>query len=258
MGINRNGEKKIGVLSIREISLIAILIVFALVALVVLYHTFTPLLNGPTDMGEEYSLITHTISKLGRLENQPLGTWVLWSLAMICFGLSFLVIIQKFTLYMQEINLSYAISAFEKRCLLLGWFCFRIGAIAVIVVGFFPLSSSNGIYTLVPHKIIVSFMAFMVLGWFLLFIPMVNFAKRITKGLIPFAVQYAFGAFLIGASLYWLFETPKEGLNPDAVYLMWGFWSFVLAEWLTLLTLLIYGLTLFWLLLTAKPVTTQE
>jgi hypothetical protein len=209
-------------------------------------------------MWKEYRFITHTISKLGRLENQPLGTWILWSMAMICFGASFLLIIQKFSCYMQEINAVYAISSFEKRCQWLGWLCFRIGAVAVIIVGFFPLSSSNGIYTVVPHKIVVSFMSFMVLGWLILCVSMMNLTRRIQNGFLPFTLQYIFGAIIIAASVYWVVSTPKEGLNPDDVYLMWGFWSFVLAEWLTLLTLLFYGLTLFWLLLIAKPVPKQR
>ena len=253
MQINKTGEKRIGYLTIKEIVLITGLISFALLSLLILYYTFTPLLGGSTDMWKDYRFITHTISKLGRLENQPLGTWVLWSLAMICFGVSFLLIIQKFNKYMQDINSRETIGFSEKYCQKIGWLCFRIGAIAVIIVGFFPLSSSNGIYTVVPHKIVVSFMAFMVLGWLILFVPMINFTRRIQKALIPFTIQYIFGALLIIASVYWVFETPKGGLNPDDVYLMWGFWSFVLAEWLTLFTLLVYGLTLFWLLVKAKP-----
>lgn len=252
MGFRSILTKKYGLLTQLELILLGCMMTFSLLSLIILYHTFTPVLNGPNDWGKEYSFITHTISKLGRLENQPSGAWILWCLTMMCFGTCLIFIIQKFANYMEYIRPKKSIKRVEWSLRKLGVLCFDIGSLAVILVGFFPLSSSNGINTFKPHQFIVCFMGFLVIGWLLLAIPVMNITRTLNKGKLFINIHYLSGLILIGFAIYWLFSIPVRTINPDEVYLLWGFWSFILAEWLTLLELLIFGITILWFLISTR------
>jgi len=249
----QSNKKNLGYLPKNTAVFIIIMTFVSLFNLIILYLTFTPVPGGEEDLDLPYSIITHTISKLGRLENQPTGIWILWCISMIGFGIAIILVLKHFYRFMNQFNPETNPTQFQRIIRKAAWINLFIGACGVILVGFFPLSNSNGIYTEHPHRIIIILLIFLILGWILLYKDMKKLIIAIKKSFTPFKLQYTTGFIVIGLTVYWAIAKPFGGFFDDAnLYLMWGFWSYVLAEWLAFLLIILFVVLVFRIMIHQK------
>jgi hypothetical protein len=254
----QNPQKKLGYLSKNTAIFVVVMTCISLINLIILYFTFTPVPGGSEDLDLPYSIFTHSISKLGRLENQPTGAWILWCIAMIGFGISIVLVLKSFYRFMNQFNPENNQTRFQHIIRKSAWICLFIGAFGVILVGFFPLSDSNGIYTEHPHRIIIILLIFLILGWILLYKDMRKLITALKKSFVPFSLQYISGIIVMGLTIYWVIVKPEGGFFMDGnLYLLWGFWSYVLAEWLALLLIIVFVVMIFFIMVHHQETASQ-